>query len=146
MSDIYEQLRKRMNEINFPEGIPLEFGCEFISPNEYGDNSILLFCSIYDDTGNTRTLAYMSQSREMTYEIFDFKSREESKMEVLGKELSLQDLIVAIKSKSEDMLIDGEGLLYAQILGVSYKIELDLSIPIKKQDPEALKQLLSLIS
>lgn len=49
----------------------LKFGCLFKYEHEWRDATLML-CSIYDDTWMTETLSYLSESREMTYELNNY--------------------------------------------------------------------------
>lgn len=140
----YRELQKLVYSIIFPEGIPIEFGVEFISKEAYGDDSILFFCSIYDDTGNTRTLSYMSPDKEMTSEIFDFDSFK-GDFTVLGKPLQGFDILSAIYEKKKVELWDWEVYsLWRKCFNSLINI-VEPSKPIKELSDETLQKLINLI-
>lgn len=69
----------------------LEEWCLIINP-AYWD-VVVKFCSIYEDTWNTYTLSHMNQDNEMTEEIFDYLSIEQSKIKILWRYPQWSDII-----------------------------------------------------
>jgi len=75
LTDLQYQIQKYSDKT-------LQYGCLIKYPQEW-DDSVLTFCAIYDDTGDTQTLSYLNPDREMTDEINDFDDSVE--IEVLWK-------------------------------------------------------------
>ena len=65
-----------------PELLELKFGCEFYYKKEWGLD-VLTFCSIFDDTGDTKTLSFLPGDKDMTWEINSFYSPEINGIEIL---------------------------------------------------------------
>lgn len=63
------QLSEKVLKIQQRADKTLSFGCMFNYNYDRDDNDVLTFCSIYDDTGDTKTLSYLCPSKERTHEI-----------------------------------------------------------------------------
>jgi len=132
----YEKLRAKCYEIIYPDGIPLEFGCEIKGIG--GD-----YFDVIDVEHNGRVT--VREGWVITKKTF------QRNYKILGKPLELRDLLKIIKKTGDYaitsrgqimMFIDDEG--YGQPMGIKLP-KLDLSKPISEQSEETLDALIELV-
>lgn len=80
----------------------LSFGLLF-KYEKWWDDEILTFCSIYDDTGNTKTISYLPFDYEMTWE--DEYSKDMD-IEILWHVPHLEDLFRVAEEKGIDFWME----------------------------------------
>lgn len=138
----YETLRAKVYEILYPEGIPLEFGCWVLDYKDGVDKVIA------GSNGEEKVLI------KGIGEIEKYKLLDINAFKILGKPLSLQDILRAVDKYKEGgdiyylyangwLMRDGqthEGHRDGQMV-----CKLDLSKQIKDQDEEVLLKLIELI-
>lgn len=130
-NELYEQLRKRVYEIIYPEGIPLEVGCEIEAfRSEVGEFGIVV-CGY--------SVTTITESNIDTWRAEEHKN--------LGKPLSLQDLLRAIHMKK----LNTQSVLYPCYIDCEkpffeiFDVKLDLFLPLSTQEPEVLEKLINLL-
>jgi len=162
----YRKLQKRVNEILFPDGIPLEFGVE-----------IDCFCNDIFGYGDFYPEEYFIGGTQLNDRFQDIKVEEyitnEGKIEIrgsigqhilgfkemaidkiLGKPVTLQELIRSAREIGHDVTIQnyrgrpqGEEWTIQFFDGESTDtVEFDIDKEIKDQDEEVLESILNLIN
>ena len=136
--EAYRQLQKRVYEIIYPDGIPLEFGCEVII-----DFNVIMNITIED-----APCIYIRKGiavKEPTLLTFEGSIIEQFPDKNLGKPLSLQDVMRVIVLKKDEAIIVTNYKYIRFCKDQNVITELDLSKEIKDQDQEVLGELYQLI-
>lgn len=142
MTNKYEELRELVYKIIYPNGIPFEEGCEVIictcSHDDVCQKYKLIddYCNVYesDECRFISAEEYCSDDEILTcpgYEIDPDNN--------LGKPLSLQDILLALRTKSSFISINTDGTL------VPSSVCIDLTLPISEQSLEVLGGLINLL-
>ena len=113
----YEKLRKRVYEILYSDGISIEFGCEVIYLKEVGQ-----IFKFYKELNGKYNLSVRVQDMSV-YPSSD-------NVEILGKPLTLQDILRAINTISdiEGFHIYDDGSAGYDKIGFGYRKILDLDL------------------
>lgn len=132
----YETLRAKVYEILYPEGIPLEFGCWVLDYKDGVDKVIA------GSNGEEKVLI------KGIGEIEKYKLLDINAFKILGKPLSLQDILRATAIKKDSGYVAElrqSGLYVGDYSWKKPFIHIDLSKPIKDQEESVLLKLIELI-
>jgi len=145
MTTAYEKLRAAVYSKLHPEGVPLEFGCEVRIDG--GPNEIVRVAHVEESNGNAVCFLINGAMCRVSEQ-----SKKDFPYTVLGKPLSLADLLRAIKlPRPEIRLSNGANPGFLQFVTQRVwaddrmeKFDLDLSKPLSEQDEGTLAALIKL--
>ena len=167
----YEKLRRAVYAIIYPDGIPLEFGCEVLinttlCPN-CTENECFDFCDSPEECNQTflkdlsegdlqSDIVVDTGDASYTTETSEHRCLQDYEFKILGKDLELSDILIAIQKNTQSDKKDCVNYHTNKYMNISLSlddveagtgfIDIDLTKPIKEQDEPTLEQLLQLIT